>query len=68
MEQCIILAVARQRQELPKNWSATEDLLACLNAGAPESPPEHAVRCPTDAVQACFSESVTVVSREFLVW
>jgi len=67
VEQLLLVAIARDPEDLPRNSAQAGDLLDCLNAVIPPSGPNGHVAAYASAVRLCLPEGVTVVPQSFVV-
>lgn len=67
LEQLLVVAIARDPNDLPRSETDTCELLHCLNEVRPPTDPGDTAAAYASAVRACLPKGVTVVPQAFFV-
>ena len=67
VEQLLVIAIARNPADLPRDETEALALIACLEEVAPDADENEAASQYASAVRSCLPPSVTVVPRSFVV-
>ncbi len=67
LEQLLVIAVAKNPNDLPRSESDTHDLLTCLNKVTPSSDLSDNAAAYASAVRSCLPDSVQIVPQSFCV-